>query len=85
MPIPPQCESCDEEMAPALGVRGSPAALVISGVVFAVGLVCLFLAWPFNFVLGPLLMIGAVLIARKRTRIWRCERCGAERKRGGTV
>lgn len=77
MPVTPICKLCGGPMKKTVVSNGNCAGITIALVVFFVGLAIIFMFPVIGWILGPVIMIGALFMGGKRRKVWKCTQCGA--------
>lgn len=56
---------------------GNCAGIVFALIVFCIGIVIAIMIPVVGWVLGPIICIGALFIGGKRSKVWKCTKCGS--------
>lgn len=78
----PACPTCQQPMRKSTASSGNLVGIVLALVVFVVGLGVTILIPLLGWIVGPLLMLLALGMGGKRSKVWRCKPCVVVLARG---
>lgn len=73
----PRCQTCGGSMKKKTISSGNCAGLLLALVVFCVGVAITVAFMPFGLIVGPLLCLFALFMGGKRSKVWKCVKCGS--------
>lgn len=73
----PVCQLCGGSMTKKTLSSGNCGGLALALIVLVVGLIITVAIPVIGWVIGPLIMVCALFMGGKRSRVWRCVSCGA--------
>jgi hypothetical protein len=73
----PKCQQCSGEMKKKTVSSGNCAGLVLALIVFCVGVAITIAFLPFGLIVGPLVCLFALFMGGKRSKVWKCVKCGS--------
>ncbi len=77
MPGIPTCQHCGSKMKKTVVSSGNCSGLVLALIAFCVGVVITVSIPVIGWVVGPLICIGALFMGGKRSKVWKCTKCGS--------
>ncbi|MGC4031491.1 MAG: hypothetical protein QM754_07115 [Tepidisphaeraceae bacterium] len=78
----PACPTCGKSMRKAKVSSGNFVGIVLALIVFVVGLAVMILIPLLGWIAGPLIMLLALGMGGKRSKVWRCKSCRVALPRG---
>ncbi|MCK9523850.1 MAG: hypothetical protein M0R76_12540 [Proteobacteria bacterium] len=73
----PVCQQCRAPMRKEVISSGNCLGIVLALIVFSIGVAVTIGLPVFGWFIGPLICIGALFMGGKRTKVWKCIRCGS--------
>jgi len=73
----PTCQQCGGTMKKTRISSGNCAGITLALVVLCIGLVVTFAFFPFGLLVGPLMCLFALFMGGKRSKVWKCVKCGS--------
>lgn len=73
----PACQQCGASMTKTVVSSGNCAGVVVALIVFCVGIAIAILIPVVGWILGPIICIGALFMGGKRSKVWKCTKCGS--------
>jgi len=75
-PGTPVCQQCGGSMKKVVVSSGNCSGIVIALIVFCVGIGIFFTIPVIGWAVGPVICIGALFMGGKRSKVWKCVKCG---------
>ncbi len=73
----PTCQQCGGKMRKTVVSSGNCSGLVLALIALCVGVIITFAIPVIGWVIGPLICIGALFMGGKRSKVWKCTKCGS--------
>lgn len=73
----PRCQQCGGDMRKTVISSGNCAGIIVALLVFCAGILIAALLGPFGWIIGPIVCIGALFLGGKRSKVWKCVKCGS--------
>jgi ribosomal protein L37AE/L43A len=73
----PTCQQCGGVMKKTVISSGNCTGIVVALIVFCGGIVIAVAIPVIGWVIGPIICIGALFMGGKRSKVWKCTKCGS--------
>ena len=77
----PRCQQCGGNMKKTVVSSGNCAGIIVALLVFCAGILIAVLLAPLGWIIGPIICVGALFLGGKRSKVWKCVKCGSIVKR----
>jgi len=73
----PSCQQCGGAKKKTVVSSGNCAGVVVALIVFCAGIVIAVAIPVIGWIIGPIICIGALFMGGKKSKVWKCTKCGS--------